>query len=175
MNGQIHLYHGDGKGKTTAAIGLAIRAAGQGLRVVFVQFLKGSDTGEIHILRNIDGITVLRNEMDLGFLSHMTDTEKEKLRKMHQNSLDTAISLLSEKKVDLLILDEICAAYRHQVIDPELIRHLIQEKPDTLELVLTGRDPDPFFFQHADYITHMTCEKHPYTDKHLAARRGIEY
>ena len=173
-NGFIHLYHGDGKGKTTASVGLAVRAAGSGRTVIFMQFLKGSVSHEIDILKQIHGITVLRNTKDFGFLNTMTPEEISELTAMHNANLNTALSLVNAGQCNVLILDEICAAYEFNVIDKAQISSLIQNKPKHLELVLTGRNPDNLFIKHADYISEMKKERHPF-DKNIMAREGIEY
>ncbi len=173
-NGLIHLYHGNGKGKTSAAIGLAIRAAGNHMKVVFLQFLKGSPSGEIQIMKDIPTIKVLRNSTDLGFVSNMTSDELGILREMHDSNLATAISLVESGQCDLLVLDEVCAAYRLNVVNHSLIDELVVNKPAALELVLTGREPCDLFIRQADYITLMSKVRHPY-DKGIPARHGIEY
>lgn len=177
MNGLIHLYHGDGKGKTSAATGLAIRAAGHGLKVIFLQFLKGAASGEILILNQLDHITVLRNSKDFGFISNMSKAEIIEITNMHNSNLKTALNIIygnTDSSCDVLILDEVCAAYRLKVVDRHLIDKLITDKPAHLELVLTGRQPDNIFTDNADYITEMYKERHPY-DKNISARPGIEY
>lgn len=148
--GLIHLYHGEGKGKTTAAIGQAIRSAGAGMNVVFVQFLKGSDTSELSILNLIENITVIRNSKDFGFLNTMSQEHKKELIHMHNSHILSAKELVYQNKCDILVLDEICAAYEYNVIDRALVDTLIEKKPAELELVLTGRNPDHLFLDHAD-------------------------
>ncbi len=172
--GLIHLYHGYGKGKTSAALGLAIRCAGAGMKVVIVQFLKGSYTSELSILEQISNISVLRNSIDLGFINSMTETEKRELTKMHNSLLFSALESVDNNMCDLLILDELCAAYEYNTIDKDAIDNLIINKPSGLELVITGRNPSRLFLDKADYITEMKNIRHPY-DKNISARRGIEY
>jgi len=170
----IHVYQGDGKGKTTASVGLAVRAAGNKKRVIFSQFLKGNPTGEIEILKRLPNITVIRNEKDMGFVSQMNEEEKQEVAKLHNQTLEKIQKLLLEEPVDLLILDELTYPYAWNLIDKKKVEDLILQKPDTLELVITGRKPDRFFLEHADYITNMQCERHPY-QKGIGAREGIEY
>ena len=175
MSGLIHLYHGEGKGKTTAAIGLAVRAAGHGMNVVFVQFLKGSPTGELSVLNTIRNITVLRNPKDFGFLKNMSSDQIKEITDMHNSNLKTAFRMVYENCCDLLVLDEICAAFHSNVIDRIAITNFIKNKPDSLELVLTGRNPDKIFLEYADYITEKKNVRHPLSSHHISARRGIEY
>lgn len=172
--GLIHLYYGDGKGKTTAAIGLAIRAAGAGKRVVFVQFLKGNETSELHIFKKIEEITVIRNTKDFGFFFQMSENEKQEITKMHSDHLSKVMDLIKKEKCDVIILDEATYPYHWNIIDRKLLEELIINKPFEMELILTGRDPADYFLEHSDYITEMKCIRHPY-DKKIVARRGVEY
>lgn len=170
----LHLYHGDGKGKTTAAMGLAIRSAGTGNQVIVSQFLKGSETGEIVTLRQIPNITVLRNEIDLGFVKNMTKEEKAYVKKMHNETLQQIIDLMQERTYPLLVMDELMATYNYGLIAKEKIRNLILDYKDRIEIVVTGRNPDSFFIDQADYITEMKKIKHPF-DLGIPARKGVEY
>lgn len=174
MKGLIHVYHGEGKGKTTASVGLAVRAAGNGKKIIFLQFLKGSISHETDVLQKINGITVLRNTKDFGFINTMTPAEISELTAMHNDNLNKALSFVEERKCDVLILDEICAAYELNVIEKSVIDSIVLNKPLHLELVLTGRNPDRLFLDNADYITEMKKERHPF-DKNIMAREGIEY
>lgn len=174
MNGLIHVYHGDGKGKTSASVGLAIRAAGYGRSVIFLQFLKGGISHEIDILKNIHNIRVLRNSKEFGFINTLSQSEIAELTAMHNANLAKALSFVQEGKCDVLILDEICAAYEFNVIDTAMTDSIILNKPASLELVLTGRNPAKIFLENADYITEMRKERHPF-DKNIMAREGIEY
>lgn len=171
-SGCIHLYHGEGKGKTTAAVGLAIRAAGAGKKVIFCQMLKSADTGEIHILKSIPGITILRSEKKFGFSWTLTDQEKAELKAEQNRLIAQARSLAAEGWCDMLVLDEICGALGKNLVDQEPVFALLREF--TGERVLTGRNPGQELTAMADYITRMDKEKHPY-DLGVAARRGVEY
>jgi cob(I)alamin adenosyltransferase len=173
MRGQVHLYTGDGKGKTTAALGLLLRAHGRGLRVALAQFLKGSETGELKALEKL-GVAVLRNSRDYGFWHNASEQEREEIRRENSANLAEAARLAEAGLCDLLVLDEICAAYRLGAVDTGLADRLILEKPEPLELVLTGRDAPLFFIKAADYITELVKRKHPY-DNGVGAREGIEF
>lgn len=170
----IQVYHGDGKGKTTAAIGLSIRAMGAGRRVVFLQFLKGGETGELHIFSGLENIKVIRNEKDLGFVSGMSDSEKKEVTRMHNENLKKAISLLQQGWADVAVMDELTYPYAWGLLDRELVKDFITHCPEHIELIITGRNPDPLFLERADYITNMQCERHPF-EKNIKARRGIEF
>lgn len=174
MKGLIHIYCGEGKGKTTASIGLAVRAAGCGKKVVFAQFLKGSDTSELNTLKLIPNITIMRNTIDFGFYNKMTDADKEAIAKLHNETLKSALQLVKEEACDLLILDEILPAYNLQLIDIAIVDELITNKKYELELVLTGRGPKEHFIQAADYVSEIKKIKHPF-DQNICARKGIEF
>lgn len=172
-NGLIHVYCGDGKGKTTAAIGLAVRGAGSGMKVVLLQFLKGRPVSELAGLAMIPGIKVIRNCKDFGFYNTMTEQEKESITLLHNENLQTALDLVAKDKCDMLILDEIAAAYHYGLVDRAAVENLLRNKKPELELVLTGRNPDPLFLEKADYVSEIKKIKHPY-DQNIGARKGIE-
>lgn len=174
MKGLIHIYTGEGKGKTTAALGLAMRAAGRGKRVLFVQFFKGSDTGELHTAELLPNITVLRLEKKHGFFKYMNEAQKAEVYEEHTLLLSKAWELVREGAYELLILDEAISAYHHNALDKEKLEAFIHNKPDALELVLTGRNAPEIFIDIADYATEMRKVKHPY-EKGISAREGIEF
>lgn len=116
-NGLIHLYHGDGKGKTTAAMGLAVRALGCGRRVVIVQFLKGGATGELEPLQTL-GATFYRGKAGQKFVFQMNEEEKAATRALQTENLHRALA----EPADLLILDEACAAWNLNMVDRELLQ-----------------------------------------------------
>ena len=168
-NGLIHLYWGDGKGKTTAAMGMTLRALAAGKRVVIVQFLKGSESGEIPLLQKL-GATILRGKPGQKFVFQMNEEEKTETRRQQQELLLSAL----REPADFLVLDEACAALQLQMVDEDTLRRAVLEKPQEQELVLTGRTPAPWMLEAADYCTEMHCVRHPY-EKGIAARRGVEY
>lgn len=169
----IHLYCGDGKGKTTAALGLVIRALGSGFRIVFVQFLKNRATGELAVLDGLQGVTVLRGKEGSGFSFSMTEEEKAKTKMQHTENLKAAIALAASGKCDMLVLDEAVGAYARDLIDRTLLEEFVQNKPEQLELVLTGRNPAAWMIDCADYVSEIKKRKHPY-DRGISARAGIE-
>lgn len=172
--GLIHLYFGDGKGKTTAAMGLAVRSAGNGNRVLVVQFLKARPSGEVTILEGLPGITLLRGKGLTKFSWEMTEEEKAQTRQRHGVLLNTAISHVRAEGCALLVLDEALGACHTALLDEETLLHFLREKPDELEVVLTGRDPSGEMLELADYATEMKKIKHPY-DLGTAARKGVEF
>ena len=145
QQGLLEIYCGDGKGKTTAALGLALRAAGCGLRVHIVQFLKGTETGELASLAQIPQISLVRCDKNWGFTFSMTEQDKKEITVCHNQMLQEAISMAKSGEIDVLIFDEFQAAYAHGLLDKETAKDFILKKPATLELVLTGRNPDPVF------------------------------
>ena len=154
-NGLVQIYYGDGKGKTTAAFGLAFRCAGWGRRVVIAQFLKSSPCGELTAAERFPTLTVLRSKGIHKFTFQMNDEEK------------------AVEDARLLVLDEVIDALRGFLPQEELCAFL-DERPAGLEVVLTGHSLPEALERRADYITHMVKEKHPY-DRGVTARREIEF
>ena len=166
----LQIYCGDGKGKTTASLGLAVRMAGAGMKVVFVQFMKGGETAELEILKLIPDIDVMRCDKNYGFYSTLSENEKAELTACHNGLLDKAFS----GDYDAIILDEINCAYRYDLIDRKKATDFILGSKDRIEVILTGRDPDTVFIDAADLISEIKCIRHPY-QKGIQARKGIEY
>jgi len=173
MKGLIHIYHGYGKGKTTATVGLAIRFIGYDKKVVFTQFLKGSDSGEIKILKNL-GVTVMRNSRDYGFFPFASEEDKKAMTAENNHNLSESIALATSGECDLLVLDEILDALAVGAVDKDMFEKFVANKPEKLELALTGRNPSEFLTQKADYITFFDKQKHPF-DKGIKARESVEY
>lgn len=169
QRGLVHLYWGDGKGKTTAAMGLALRALGNGSRVVIVQFLKGMESGEIALLRQL-GATIYRGKAGQKFVFQMNEEEKQLTREMQTENLLQAL----RTPADLLILDEACAACQLNMVDVDLLKQAVLQKPSAQELVLTGREPAGWMQDAADYSTEMRCHRHPY-ENGITARKGVEF
>lgn len=170
----LQIYYGEGKGKTTAAIGLAVRAAGNHMHVHFIQFMKGGPSSELNILCNIPEITVLRCDKHYGFTFQMKDKEKAELTACHNAMLTEVMEHALNGKTDLLILDEFFSAYSCNLLDRGLADQLIFSLQNKIEIVLTGHDPEQKFLAQADYISEIQCIKHPY-NKGISARAGIEY
>lgn len=172
--GLIHIYCGDGKGKTSAAIGLAVRAAGCGMKVLFARFLKTESSGELKVLDEIPQITVLHLERSYGFFWTLTEEEKEEVRKMYGELWDRISGEIEQGTWDMLVIDEFMAAYRYGLIARDEALRFLREKPKELEIVLTGRDPDESLVELADYVSEIRKVKHPF-DRGIRARKGIEY
>lgn len=169
----IHVYWGDGKGKTTAAMGLALRCAGRGRRVVIAQFLKGGDTGERLALKSVPNVTLLPVPEKQKFLWEMSDGERQVAAKQCGMLLEQADEALSAG-CGLLVLDEICAAVRTGLTPADSASALLDRVPAETDVVLTGRDPLPEWLRRADYSTELRALRHPY-ERGIAAREGIEY
>jgi cob(I)alamin adenosyltransferase len=180
MSGLVHVYIGDGKGKTTASVGLSVRAAGRDKRVVFAQFLKSGVTGELRSLETL-GIPVIRSEIPLGFTHQMDEAaraactaEQQKVWRRVQEMVQTGTSsAASPGPVDLLVLDEILDAINMKMLEELELRSFIENKPEDLEVVITGRNPSEWLMERADYFTEMKKIKHPY-NRGIKARIGIE-
>lgn len=169
----LHIYTGNGKGKTTAAVGLAVRACGAGLRVAVFQFLKNGSSSEISVLRSLPGMTVETCECCNKFVFRMSEEEKSAVKKRHNEELSAAIELVRSGKADMLIMDELIGAFNMKLID-ENNALLLTELAKDCEIVLTGRDPDERFIAAADYVSEIAPVRHPY-EKGITARKGIEY
>lgn len=172
--GCVHIYCGDGKGKTSAALGLALRAAGRGKRILIVRFLKNEDSGEVPVLRSIPGITVMPCDREFGFVFRMKEEEKAEAAEYFQTRFDRACRLALEEKQDVLILDEIMAACHYGMVREEDVRRFLEQRPEAMEIILTGRDPSAGLLEMADYVSEICMRKHPF-EKGIPAREGIEY
>ena len=164
----LHLYWGNGKGKTTAAMGLALRALGHGRRVVIVQLLKDGTSGEIAPLRAAGAAVYACPNAKFTWL--MDEADKAAAREASARALGQALA----EPFDLLVLDEACAALKSGILDEALLRRAVAFAKSGREVVLTGRDPAPWLQEAADYSTEMRAHKHPYADG-IAAREGVEY
>lgn len=168
----IHYYYGDGKGKTTAALGLAMRYSGQGGKTVIVQFLKNSPCGELDALKKLDNVTVLRGQSGSCFTFSMTEQQLAETKRIHENNLKTALEIIKEGS--LLILDEATDAVKTNTLDEQLLRDVILKKNDKTEIVVTGHAPLDWLIDAADYVTEMKKHKHPF-DNGITARKGVEF
>lgn len=172
--GLIHIYCGDGNGKTSAAVGLAVRAAGRGMKVLVVRFLKTENSGEVGVLRSIPGITVTPCDRTFGFVFRMTEEQKQEASLYYQNRFDTAVREAVQGQYDLLILDEILASCNYGMVKEQSVTEFLKSRPSGLEVVLTGRDPSEQLLELADYVSEICMRKHPY-EKGIPARKGIEF
>lgn len=174
MRGYVHIYCGDGKGKTTAAIGLAVRAAGRGKKVLIARFLKTQDSGEVAALSELPLITVQPCTKTFGFYSRMTEEQKIQAKEYYQELLELSWKKAKEESFDMLILDEIMAACNYGLVQEERLLELISRRENSMEIILTGRNPSEKLIEKADYVSEIKKVKHPY-DLGTGAREGIEY
>ena len=172
--GLIHIYCGDGKGKTTAAMGLAIRAAGREKKVFITQFLKSGKSGELVSLEKLkEYITFLPGRPVNKFVWNMNDEEKMEAKREHTARFKEIKDIIKNEDYDLLILDEIIATINNEFIELKDVIDFLKNKPETLEVVMTGRDPKEELIELANYVTEMQCIKHPFKEG-IPSRVGIE-
>ena len=157
MKGLIHIYCGDGKGKTTAAMGLALRSAGAGRRVLVLQFFKDGNSSEVKALKNFATVDVVEQTRRFGFSWTLSEEELREAKAYYSSLLDEAMS-----------------ACTTGMIQEERLLELLREKPDALEVVMTGRNPSQALMDQADYVTEMRKIKHPF-DQGVPARLGVEF
>ncbi len=173
--GYVHLVTGDGPGKTTSAIGLAVRALGNGLRVCLVQFMKNDRTeeryGELFFLKGCKNVTV--KQFGTGpFLEKGKYSSKDRL--VAEKGLKFAKKVISSGDVDLLILDEVNVAIEFGLLKKEEVLELVRSKPKNIELVLTGRNAPKELYDAAEYVVFINAIRHPFYQG-VKARKGIEY
>ncbi|WP_300457718.1 cob(I)yrinic acid a,c-diamide adenosyltransferase [Desulfobacula sp.] len=169
--GYIHLYTGNGKGKTTAALGLALRAAGHDFSVYIAQFMKGQPYGEMSSIALIPNIT-LKQFGDPGCIRKEEVTPKHIFQA--QKGMTEFGAIMKQGAYDMLIMDEICVAIWFGLISESQVIHMMQSKPHEVELVLTGRKATQNLIDHADLVTEMKEIKHYYHSLGILARQGIE-
>ena len=170
--GFIQIYTGNGKGKTTAAIGQAVRAAGFGLQTYFVMFMKEFPYNEVKSLKKLkDLITIVQVGKDDFVYKKVPPSEEEKLK--IKNALDTAKTKMLSSEYDLIVLDEIFVSIYFGLVSKEEVISFIDTKPENVELIMTGRYCPQEIIDKADLVTEMKEVKH-YYEKGILARRGIE-
>lgn len=170
----VHVYTGPGKGKTTATLGLALRALGWGAKVCMIQFIKGyADIGEARFAREFGERFILK-QFEIDLTLSITEREVKKRSKAAEDAFAYARESVKSGEFDLIILDEINNALHYSLIDKQQVLDLIETKPEHVELVLTGRDAPAEIIAAADYVTELVSVKHPF-DKGIPARRGVDY
>ena len=171
QKGCIHIYCGNGKGKTTAAMGLCVRAAGNDKKILLMQFLKANSSGEIKILESIPNVAIIKGPDKMKFSIDMTQQEKDALKAHYEQSFGDIVSRVGE--YDMLVLDEIVYTIAAGLFSEKLLTNFLKNKPDKLEVVMTGQNPSEALTRLADYVSEINKIKHPY-DKGLKSRIGIE-
>lgn len=174
----LHIYCGEGKGKSTAAFGLCVRAAGSDYKVVIAQFLKSRKVGELNAFAMLENVTLLRGNLENLFSFQMNSEQKAKTLVEHNNLFEKAVALAasySDQKV-LLVLDEVIGAISEKLVDYAAVLEFLKSHKDcnNLEIVITGRNPTDELLELGDYVTEMKKHKHPY-DKGVQMRKGIEF
>lgn len=170
----IQIYHGNGKGKTTAAVGLAVRASGSGFKVIFTSFLKDFSSGEITILKQIPNIEVFDKYKVENFIFTMNEEEKNFTKNQMQALFNEIKSKVLSEYFTMVILDEILDVLGLGWLDESEVIEFLTSLDENVEIVLTGRIPSCKLCEVSDYTTEMKCEKHPF-DCGKAARKGIEF
>ena len=170
--GVVVVNTGDGKGKTTAALGMVLRAVGHGVRVLVVQFVKSAgNTGELRALKNLDSVTT--KVMGIGFLND-PKIPREEHAKAAREALSYSKNAVSSGDFGLIILDEVLFAVKEDLLAEEDVAGLISSRPDNVHLVLTGRGCPESLIDKADIVTSMNSVKHSF-DSGIAAQPGVEY
>ena len=171
--GCIHIYYGDGKGKTTTGMGLILRAAGYGYRVLLYQFMKDNKTSERKILERVENITILDGLEQEKFSFQMTPEEKEERKRFYGEQFQKVTGLAVSDDYDVLFMDETIYAISAGLLDEELVLNFLKTKPEKLEVLLTGNYPGEEILKLADYVSEIKKVKHPF-DRGMRARKGIE-
>jgi cob(I)alamin adenosyltransferase len=169
--GLVIVHTGDGKGKTTAAIGTAFRAAGVGFKVKMIQFIKGSwDYGELHSAEKLENFEIV--PMGEGFTWETKDRERD--TQIAWKAWEACREAIEKNQHDLLIFDEINNALSYGYLDVAVVVDALKDKPKDMHVILTGRDAPAELIEAADLVTEMKEIKHPFNDG-IYAQRGIEY
>lgn len=174
MQGLVHVYIGDGKGKSTAALGLALRAAGAGLRVFYCQFLKQENSSELSSLALLPNITVQKGEPTDGFLFFMDEEKRAKAEANALSRFETAKKHILDGDYDMVILDEVLWLLSAEILSSEDLLSLLSSRAENCELILTGGHAPAEIIDAADYVSEIQKIRHPF-DRDVAARRGIEF
>jgi cob(I)alamin adenosyltransferase len=174
--GLTHIYTGDGKGKTTAAVGLAVRAVGQGMKVLFVQFFKedSASSGEKKVFQNlVKDVDLLRSNCRHPFFTGKATDDLE-VRRAITETFSIAAGKAMSGGYGLVVLDEVMAAINGKWLELSAVQNFLDKRPASVEVALTGRDAPPELVKRADYVTEMLCIKHPFASGEKA-RKGIEF
>lgn len=170
--GLLIVYTGNGKGKTTAALGLTLRAAGQGLRILILQFIKGAWTyGELTALQQWDNVRI--EPLGTGFTWNKKNLEED--RRLARAGWEKAVEAIRSGNYDMIVLDELNIVLDYGLLPLEPVLEVIRNRPPDLHLVVTGRNASEQLIGSADLVTEMRLIKHPYQDQGIEAQRGIEF
>ncbi len=170
----IHVYYGDGKGKTTAAVGIAARAAGSKMKVLFVQFLKTEFSGERHTLSHTENVSLTFCPLELKFTFDMDEKEKQQAAKVFKGIFDRSVTTALTERYDMVVLDEIFDVMNCEMVAESEVFEFITNAPKSMEIVMTGHNPAEKFIEVADYVTEFKKIKHPF-DRGITGRIGVEF
>jgi len=172
FRGCIQVYTGNGKGKTTAALGLALRAAGHGMKTYIGQFLKGQPTGEVEALKRLSPLVRIEQFGRRGFIQVSENQDDEDIDRARLG-LSKCLEAMLSGEFRIIVLDEVNTAVHFKILGEQEVLDFLAQKPDDLEVVLTGRYAPPAFLETADLVTEMKDIKH-YYGRGVRAREGIE-
>ncbi len=175
MENKLHVYTGDGKGKTTAAVGLALRSLGHGNAVMVAQFMKTGNSGELAALRRFENAVVMTAEPVSGFTFRMDEAQKALTREQQTAFAQTVREAVGCMRPSLIVLDELGIALTTGMLDEGAARALLDQALESGETVVTGRQVPAWILDRADYVSRIAAEKHPYISERLPARKGIEW
>lgn len=172
--GLVQVYTGDGKGKTTAALGQGLRSCGRGLKVCMVQFLKGGDTGELHSVEKLHPLfEIFRFEKERGFFWTLNEQEKRELKEDIDRGFEFIKNIVGDQSCDVLIIDELLGVLGNKLLEIDEVVELLKSKPENMEIIITGRNAPKEIIEAADLVTEMKEIKH-YFKNGVSAREGIE-
>lgn len=174
--GCIQLYYGDGKGKTTAAMGQVVRCVGHGFKVLVYQFLKEPNSGEVSVIRSLPNVDYIPNDGQIPFLFNLTPEQQEFYREKFQSKFNEVKEKYYSGNYDLVVLDEVIDAYNLGMLPQEELHDMMDHRPQQTELVITGHQYGmniDELLNRADYVTKFVKEKHPF-DLGMPCRVGIE-
>ena len=171
--GLFHIYCGDGKGKTTAAVGLAVRAAGSGMKVLFAQFMKDGKSSELNTLAKIENIDLFHAPCTDRFIRAMSEDERTNFRIKVNEAFSELCARMNSGLYDLVVIDECCSAITTGMLDIKNVTDAFRNRRQDVELIITGRNPDKALIDMADYVSEICKRKHPF-DQGIRAREGIE-
>jgi cob(I)alamin adenosyltransferase len=172
-NKRILIFTGNGKGKTTAALGMALRASGHGMGVRIIQFIKNdASTGEVRAIHNLTGVEL--TQTGRGFIPPATSPAFAGHREAAEKGLTLAAETIASGRYDLVVLDEICSAVSYGLLPESRVIDMVHNAPEGICLVLTGRAATPQMIEIADTVTEMNSLKHAF-DAELPAQKGVEY
>ncbi len=173
--GLIHIYTGEGKGKTCSSMGLCIRAVGAGKKVFILQFLKTPTSSELNILKNLaPQVEILKFEKPRGFFWTLSGEERQELSNEVKKAFAFATVCMKNKDCDMIILDEVMGAITNKLLDTSEVVEALRNKHEQIEVVLTGRDAPQELIDIAHYVSEIKCIKHPFKQG-IASRKGVEY